>query len=218
MRRNCSVFINCPFTVDYRPLLEATIFTVRACGFRPRTSLEASNSGEVRLDKIIRIASESDYSIHDLSAVELDAGSGLPRFNMPFELGLVIGLKRLAPTMGQQPSLLVLERQKYSYQKCLSDIAGQDTRAHDGKVRLLILAVRDWLATESPEVRCHGGDAIATDFAEFGKCLPGFCRKAGIRRNELTYTEFALFAATWLAGNRSMSASQSDHGCQDFRK
>jgi hypothetical protein len=35
---------------------------------------------------------ECDYGIHDLSRVEVDAG-GIPRFNMPMELGLHLGAR-----------------------------------------------------------------------------------------------------------------------------
>jgi hypothetical protein len=68
-----SVFINCPFTPDFRDLREAMIFTVLACYFRPRSALEAGNSGDIRLDKIVRLIKESEYSLHDLSAaMDLD--------------------------------------------------------------------------------------------------------------------------------------------------
>jgi hypothetical protein len=77
-----SVFINCPFTTDFRPLHEAIVFAVLACHFRPRSALEAGNSGDTRLDKIVRLIKESGYSVHDLSAVSLDATSGLPRFKL----------------------------------------------------------------------------------------------------------------------------------------
>jgi hypothetical protein len=42
---------------------------------------------------------------------------------------------------------LILDRQKYRYQKFCSDIAGQDIEAHDGKPQIAIKAVRDWLQT-----------------------------------------------------------------------
>lgn len=50
-----SVFINCPFDDRYWPLSEALVFTVLACGFEPRCSLEEYDSGTVRLDKIKRL-------------------------------------------------------------------------------------------------------------------------------------------------------------------
>ena len=94
-----SVFINCSFTEDYKELFHCIIFCVLACGFRPRSALEAGDAGDIRLDKIVRLIKESHYSIHDLSAIELDGINSLPRFNMPFELGLVIGCKKVAVRM-----------------------------------------------------------------------------------------------------------------------
>jgi len=115
------VFINCPFTDDFRPLFQCAIFTVLLCGFLPRSALEAGDGSEVRMDKITRLIKESQYSIHDLSAVQLDAFNALPRFNMHFELGMVI---------------------------CLSDIAGQDLSAHNGAPRRISRIIRTWLAQE----------------------------------------------------------------------
>jgi len=192
-----SVFINCPFTHDYRPLHEAMIFTVLACGFRPRSALEAGNSGDVRLDKIVRLIKESAYSVHDLSAVGLDADSGLPRFNMPFELGIAVGLKKASRTYASH-SLLVLEREKYTYQKCLSDIAGQDLQAHGSDATRLIPLVRNWLRTESGRTDVPGGATINAEFARFRASLPRICRKAGLDRDALPFIDLLALAQTWL--------------------
>lgn len=56
-----SVFINCPFTADYKQLFHSIIFTVLSCGFRPRTAMEAGDAGDIRLDKIARLITESAY-------------------------------------------------------------------------------------------------------------------------------------------------------------
>jgi hypothetical protein len=51
--------------------------------------------GARRLDRILRLIRSCRYSFHDLSRVELDRNPPpTPRFNMPFELGLAIGLAR----------------------------------------------------------------------------------------------------------------------------
>ncbi|WP_046967817.1 hypothetical protein, partial [Luteibacter rhizovicinus] len=155
-----SVFVNCPFSTEYRPLLECMVFSILACGFRPRSALEASDGGDVRLDKIIRLVKESAYSIHDISVVELDDTNQLPRFNMPFELGRVIGCKKLAGRKYTSRSVLVLERERFTYQKCLSDIAGQDTRAHGDSPRALARIVRTWLSQESGRTGIPGDQRI----------------------------------------------------------
>ena len=55
------------------------------------TVVAGTGSNETRIDKIARIIRESRLSVHDISRVELDAASDLPRFNMPFECGLAMG-------------------------------------------------------------------------------------------------------------------------------
>lgn len=58
-----------------------------ACGYRVRCALEEDDSGNIRLDKLVALIRESPRSIHDLSRIELGEND-LPRFNMPFELGM----------------------------------------------------------------------------------------------------------------------------------
>jgi hypothetical protein len=53
-----NVFINCPFDDLYRPLFQATIFVLYDAGYRPRSALESSDGGEVRVDKIMRIIAD----------------------------------------------------------------------------------------------------------------------------------------------------------------
>ena len=55
----------------------------------------------VRFDKLSRLIRESGKSIHDLSRTDLSA-AGMPRFNMPFELGLYLGATRFAFTRSAQ--------------------------------------------------------------------------------------------------------------------
>ena len=140
------VFINCPFDEDYMPLLRVLIFTVIQCGFKPRIATERSDSGEVRIKKISGIISESKYSIHDISRIEPLADGALPRFNMPFELGIDIGCREHGSDELKTKKCLVLEKERYRYQKVLSDIAGNDIKAHDNEPLLLVRAVRTWFA------------------------------------------------------------------------
>jgi len=175
--------------------MSAIVFTVLACGFRPRSALEAGNGGDVRVDKIIRLINECSFSIHDLSAVELDSINSLPRFNMPFELGLAIGLKKGA---GSRNSFLILERVAYTSQKCLSDIAGQDLQAHHGDVGETITIVRNWLRTESRREGLPGPKTIIKEFEAYQTSLPSICDEAGIDPAGLPFVEKVGLAATWL--------------------
>jgi hypothetical protein len=89
---NDSVFINCPFDDDYKPILRAIVYAIYRCGFFPQTALDEDDGSEVRLMKIYRKMQNCRYGIHDLSRIELN-DADLPRFNMPFELGVFFGAK-----------------------------------------------------------------------------------------------------------------------------
>lgn len=140
------VFINCPFDEDYLPLLRVLIFTVIQCGFIPRIATERSDSGEVRLKKISGILGQSKYSIHDISRIEALSADALPRFNMPFELGIDIGCREHGSDHLKTKKCLVLEKERYRYQKVISDIAGNDIKSHGNEPLSLMRAVRAWFA------------------------------------------------------------------------
>jgi hypothetical protein len=91
---NRNVFINCPFDADYRASFEALLFTVMVSGYKVRCALEDGDAANIRFDKLRRLIRESPRTIHDLSRTELGENE-LPRFNMPFELGLAMGAKSL---------------------------------------------------------------------------------------------------------------------------
>jgi hypothetical protein len=132
-----NVFINCPFDDEYTPIFEAIVFTIFTCGFRPLCARERLNSAEVRLDKLVELIRRSKYSIHDLSRTTPDAGTGNPRFNMPFELGLDLGCRPFNRAYGDKCAL-IFAADRFEYQKFLSDIAGQDIKDHQSQIRRAI--------------------------------------------------------------------------------
>jgi len=201
-----SVFINCPFSDDYRQLFHSIVFTVVSCGFRPRSALEAGDAGDIRLDKIARLIAESAYSVHDLSAVELDDVNNLPRFNMPFELGMVIGCRKVARARYERRPMLIMERAAYTSQKCLSDIAGQDLKAHAGSVPKIIRIVRGWLLQQSGRQNIPGYVRIQDAFNSFYGVLPELCMEAGLEADEISYSDFVILSQQWLVQRNVESA------------
>lgn len=145
MRFNKNIFINCPFDDEYKPLLRPLIFTIIDCGFTPRIASESSDGGEVRMEKIKRLIQESCYSIHDISRIEPLKKNDLPRFNMPFELGLDLGCKHFGTKKTSRKKCLILEKEKYRYQKVLSDISGNDIKSHNNNSETLVHNVRSWI-------------------------------------------------------------------------
>src|SRR5688572_26802362 len=152
------VFVNCPLDVDYRPLFEAIVFTIHECGYAARSALEVTDTSQVRIEKISGIIAACKFGIHDISRTELDATTGLPRFNMPLELGLFLGAKRFGTGKQKLKNCLVLDVERYRYQKFISDISGQDIVAHAGKPVHAIRVVRDWLSDATPaSLKMPGG-------------------------------------------------------------
>ena len=86
-----NVFINCPYDVEYLPLLRPLVFTVLYAGLNPRLASERLNSGETRISKIVELIRESRYAIHDLSRIKAARKGEYFRLNMPFDLGLDVG-------------------------------------------------------------------------------------------------------------------------------
>lgn len=200
-RYDKSVFINCPFDDGYRPLFQATVFTVYDCGFVPRCALEVYDSGQVRIDKIMKLVESCRYGIHDISRTELDAANQLPRFNMPLELGIFLGAQRFGTGKHKAKNALVMDREPYRYQKFISDIAGQDIAAHGGATETLIAKLRDWLTITAGGAPLHGGGKIAARFADFSNDLPQLTAAVHLTVGELTFTNYAYFVAEWLQGN-----------------
>jgi len=178
------VFVNCPFDAAYKPLLDAILFAIHDCGFIARTALEVTGSAETRLDKIIRIIRESRWSLHDISRVEITPDSPLPRFNMPFECGLALGLQRFGARKDRARDFLVLAARRHQDKRTLSDLAGQDGAYHQNKPAIAIDAIRRFLAPKSPSP-VRGGTAIKTRYRQFQSELPKLLTGLEISKKEI---------------------------------
>src|SRR5215468_11694013 len=85
-----SVFLNIPYDSAFENMYLAYIAGLSGFGLMPRATLEIPTS-QRRLERILKLIQQCPYSIHDLSRVQLDSKAPrVPRFNMPFELGLAV--------------------------------------------------------------------------------------------------------------------------------
>ena len=200
--RTRDVFINCPFDPDYRPIFDAIVFTVRHLGFFARCPLEEDDAGESRLSKIERIIEECQFGINDLSAVALDAATGLPRFNMPLELGLFLGCKRFGSPNQSKKRNLILDTDQYRYRNFISDIAGQDIRAHGADPERAIREVRDWLRLASNQSALPGGTKIIRHYRLFQSELPEVCAALDLDLDRLTFLDLSNTITDWLRKDR----------------
>lgn len=193
-----AVFLNVPFDPEYRPLFEAMLFAVYDCGFKPRCALETNDAGQVRVQKITAIIRECVFGIHDISRTETDRKSGLPRFNMPFELGLFLGAKWFGDADQGRKNCLILDRERYRFQQFISDIAGQDIKAHKKQPEQVIRAVRDWLRDLEPGRMVPSGTVIFGRYQRFRRQLPVWCRRHKLTRDELGFNDYTWLVWRWL--------------------
>src|SRR3984893_8913944 len=195
------VFINCPFDAQYKPLFEAIVFAVFDCGLRSRCALEMDNASEVRIDRIVKIIAECKYGVHDISRTEVTSASGLPRFNMPLELGMFLAAKRFGVGKQRQKGCLILDTSPYRYQQFISDIAGQDIQVHNNSAQEAIAVVRNWLRNASRSRVLPGGAEIYRRFQLFEQELPALCTELKVQRDELTFNDSASIIYDWLRNN-----------------
>lgn len=174
-----SVFINCPFDEEYTELLRPLLFTILTLGFAPRISVERSDAGEVRLDKIRGLIGESKYSIHDLSRIKSGKKGEFYRLNMPFELGIDFGSRKFANGEDQlsNKKYLILGEKQYEYMKALSDINGIDIKYHKSDKVEVITAVRDWFVenAEMDILNTLSPQEIYSYFIEFDAYFYDIC-------------------------------------------
>jgi hypothetical protein len=132
-----SVFLNVPYDKDYEPLFVVLIATIIAIGHIPRCALLIPSQGQTRLDRIKQMISECKYSITDLCKV------GTPvRFNMPFELGLIVYQYLEKP---HRYKFIIFEKVKHRINISLSDVKGIDEFIHNGCQKGIIECVLDSL-------------------------------------------------------------------------
>lgn len=199
-----SVFINCPFDDKYIQLLDAITFTVMACKFVARSALEIEDGSEVRIEKIFKIVAECRLGVHDLSRTELDAEHLLPRFNMPLELGIFLGAKRFGGDEHRNKSALILDTERFRCQKFISDIAGQDIKAHGGQPERCVEEVRNWLLSASATKDLPGPDAITAAYTQYLAELPSICALRRLNPRKLTFNDKTNLIYYWLKASEPL--------------
>ena len=189
-----SVFIGGPFSDFYQPMFEAIVFAVVYAGFRPRSVFETSD-GLPRLPRIMQLIEQCKYGIFDLSATGLS--NGLPRFNPPFELGLFLGGWRYGSSLQKKKSVLVLDSQRYRYQRFISDLSSQDIEAHANNPKTVIQIVQNWLKASSRAITPSGAE-IFKRYTLFKKARLRLCNDLGIQPEKLSYADYNELVKVWL--------------------
>jgi hypothetical protein len=195
-----NVFINCPFDDEYKPLLKSMLFTLLYLDFQPKIS-ETLSSFNIRINQIKKYIKDSKLAIHDLSRSRPMRRNDLPRFNMPYELGLDIGCITYGARKFKQKSLLIFETENYHYQKVLSDIAGQDIKSHGDDPQRLVSQVRNWLSALNSRKILPGPTEIWLAFNQFTDDINTKLKRRGYTRSQIKNMptgDYIKFARSWI--------------------
>lgn len=198
-----SVFVNCPFDKEYKTtLFPAIIFTIQDCGFVARSALEVDDATKSRLDKIFSIVKSSKFGIHDISRTDIDPETQLPRFNMPFELGIFLAAQKYGTKEQKLKKCLILDKEPYRFHKFISDISGIDPKTHDNKSDNIIRSIRDWLNNNTPISKVLlGQDKICDRYNIFQKQMPAAAKEAGLDPNDLQFFDLGNLIFEWIKLN-----------------
>lgn len=194
-----SVFINCPYDSAYEPLFHGIIFAVHQMSLKPKSALENTDGGQPRLEKILALIESCKYSIHDISRTEVDRDHGLPRFNVPFELGLDLGCRRYGRPPHEEKMTLIFDLDPHRYRTFISDIAGLDVQGHNRDVATAIAVVRNWLK-QSP-ANAPSGATISARYQAFQLTLPKMCDELKWEVDNLSFTDYSWAAYDWIKNN-----------------
>jgi hypothetical protein len=195
-----SVFINCPFDEAYQPILRALVFIIVASGFRPRCALDSTDGAEIRVSKVAALIRDCDWAIHDLSRIEPNS-DGIPRFNMPMELGLHLGARLFGGQRQRRKRALILDAQAHRYDAALSDISGQDIEVHNNSPERVIRCVRNWLSDHrfSGIPPLPGVAAMLSDYQLFQREAAMLLRKQRLDSlEELSHSELLWVVNDWI--------------------
>lgn len=194
-----NVFINCPFDKEYSPLLRALSFTLLYLELEPNLSQTLSSSS-IRINQIKNHIKNCKFSIHDLSRSKPLQQDDLPRFNMPFELGIDIGAAEYGGKKLKSKKTLILETEKYHYQKVLSDIAGQDIASHEDDPATLSKKVRNWISDNSADKSTPSHSKVFYAFNQFSSDLTTRLSSTYTAEEieEMPIGEYIKFAKDWI--------------------
>jgi len=198
-----SVFINCPFDKHYEPLFYAIVLAIRDLNLKPRSAKHVNDGGQPRINKILDLIENCRFGIHDISRTDLDPIHGLPRFNMPFELGVDFGCRRYGTPDHDDKVLLILDIERDRYRTFISDIAGLDVANHNGEVETAISIIRDWLRPYlNPSLfKTPSGATIYSRYQEFQLDLPAYCHRLRWDLDNLSFADFTWAVYDWIKNN-----------------
>jgi hypothetical protein len=157
--------------------------------FFPVTLLAEDNGLDNRLAKIERLIGSCKYGVHDLSRTELNEHL-LPRFNMPFELGIFFGAKKFGDRQQKSKVAIILDIEPHRYTEFITDLRGVDINAHSNNVEIVIRKIREFLKTSSRRNTVPGHTIIIREYSNLLVNLPSIVDNLGLDIDSLPFNDY----------------------------
>jgi hypothetical protein len=162
-----SVFINCPFDPEYRPIFHALVFAVHDCGYFAHCAWFVFK----KLNK--------SSGIVDSASTTFVASSPIRRVNCQDSTCRSSSGYFWGPSDNKRQttkSCKIPDVDNYRFQKFCSDIAGQDISAHHGNAEEAIKVVRNWRGKTRRNVLIPSGSKLVERYHKFKNDLPMLLR------------------------------------------
>jgi len=114
----------------------------------------------------------------------------------------VFWLQTIRTACQSKKRTLVLDFDQYRYRAFISDISGQDIRAHGGDPERAIREVRDWLRLASKRATLPGGAEVIGHYRRFRGDLPALCAALTLEHDRLTFLDLSKTITDWLRMDR----------------
>lgn len=116
---------------------------------------------------------------------------------MPLELGVFLGARRFGPKARRSKRALVLDVERWRYQRFISDLAGMDIHEHGGDPERALKQARDWLANVSRR-RLPSAERLARVHADFQADRPALAAELEFDPDQIPYVDFERIVTAWL--------------------
>jgi hypothetical protein len=130
---------------------------------------------------------------------------------MAFECGLALGAIRFGSS--REGDFLLMSGQARQDKTTLSDLAGQDSAAHENNPKRAVAAFRAFLSAKDPHRRTRGPAAIWKRYQRFGTALPRLARRFELGHDEILGLDFLRdylrIAVDWLTADAVKASRRS---------
>jgi hypothetical protein len=124
---------------------------------------------------------------------------------MPFELGVFLRARQYGKPVQRQKKVLIFDIEPFRFQKFISDLAGMDIHAHEGRAEVAISCTRDWLVNVTRR-QLPGSKKLIRWYHEFMARLPSLANGLDLDAATASYVDFEAMLHQWLLNREAVES------------